>query len=167
MRLWTQNEDGISASLRRPCKCMLASALCWHIPMLLPQDWFNYFKISILVTIHMYPWELFHTTLSGYGTSLPCICQPSFCSKVFCPICLNSSCHVQPSLYLSTSLFDVHSLQKSYLTERGLKFFSPHPDESGDTLIGSWAAVTLSHELPLNSFELDSPLMHWNGFNAS
>ncbi len=67
MRLWAQNEDGISASLRSPCKCMLASALCWHIPMSLSQDWFNYFKISILVTIHTYPWELFHITLSGYA----------------------------------------------------------------------------------------------------
>jgi hypothetical protein len=37
----------------------------------------------------------------------------------------------------------------------------------GISSFGTWAAVTLSHELPLDSFELDSPLMHWNGFNAS
>jgi hypothetical protein len=55
--------------------------------------------------------------------------------KSLLPYTLESSCHIQPYLYLTTSLFDVHSLQESYLTERGLNFFSPHPAESGDILI--------------------------------
>jgi len=64
-------------------------------------------------------------------------------------------------------MFDVHYFQESYFIKRGLNFFSPHPTKSRDTLIGSWVVVTLSHELPMDSFELDSPLMHWNGFNVN
>ncbi len=149
MRLWAQNEDGISASLRSPCKCMLASALCWHIPMFLPQDWFNYFKISILVTIHTYPWELFHTTLSGYAYFL----EPVSLAYVSHFSAQKSSA---PYAWIPLAIFNLPftshyipvwcSFSPGELPHwEDWTFFLPIQLSLGIPSFGSWSPVTLSH----------------------